>query len=196
MSLRLILISEACVMRLHYQMSVMNIKHNDSYSLGYTNTPSASRISRVRSDVLTVLFFSCWFTYIEESNKEKTNNKTAVNTFPWIEVHHQTADDVHAEPSPPPITWAGAELVTRAPQTVRWAKPVSSGGIAKDMQCQYQRGVCRIMSREIKREERTWTLLGIDCMIVCQFHIDEQHLLFYITLNLSDNYNHVNKDLK
>lgn len=57
-SLRLILISEACVMRLHYQMSVMNIKHDDSYSLGYINTPSASRTRRVRSDVLTVLFFS------------------------------------------------------------------------------------------------------------------------------------------
>lgn len=56
MSLRLILISEACVMRLHYQMSVMNIKHNDSYSPVYTNTPSASRRRRVRSDVLTVFF--------------------------------------------------------------------------------------------------------------------------------------------
>lgn len=56
MSLRLILISEACVMRLHYHMSVMYIKHNDSYSLGYINTPSASRMRCVRDDVLTVLF--------------------------------------------------------------------------------------------------------------------------------------------
>lgn len=32
--------------------------------------------------------------------------------------------------------------------------------------------------------------------MVCQFHIDEQRLLFYVTLDLSDNCDHVNKDLK
>lgn len=75
-----------------------------------------------------------------------------------MEVHHQTVDDVHAEPSKPPITRAGAELVTRALQTVRraFARPLQF--LAKDVQCQYQRGACRITSREIKKEERTWTL--------------------------------------